>query len=89
MTTIYAADLVNGELKIHSKRTIEKNIAQRRVRQGDNVYTSKSSANTLANSISDGQGTMKHATHVLGGYHHYHDINHFYNGHIFYGDPSG
>lgn len=80
------ATLTAGKLIIDNRK-IDENEARNRIRSGKNVYGSKKNASSLAESLSDGQGSMRHASHVLGGYHHYHDINHNYNGHIFYGEP--
>jgi hypothetical protein len=87
MAQFYAAQRTTNGVKIN-ETTIDKNEANRRIRQGKDVWGSKSNANTLAQALSDGQGNMRHAPHVIGGYKHYHDINHNYDGHIFYGEPS-
>jgi hypothetical protein len=87
MAQFHAAQRTTNGVKIN-ETTIDKNEANRRIRQGKDVWGSKSNANTLAQALSDGQGNMRHAPHVIGGYKHYHDINHNYDGHIFYGEPS-
>jgi len=86
MSQFYAAKIVNGDVQIFTNKKIEKAEAMKRIKRGDDVWGTKSNANTLASALSDGQGNMKHAAHVLGGYQHYHDISHNYNGHIFYGE---
>lgn len=88
MTTIYEASLVGNQLRIGNK-TIEKKKAMERVRQGKNVYTTKSQAHTLSIALNEGGGAWKDGAHVVGGYKHYHDGSHQYAGHIFYGEPSG
>jgi hypothetical protein len=87
MSQFYKAQIVGDEVKIIKTHPIEKAEAMRRVKQGEDVWGTKSNASTLAEALSDGQGSMRHAPHVIGGYSHYHDINHNYNGHIFYGQP--
>jgi len=87
MAQFYAAKIVNGGVQIYRNKKIEKAEAIKRIKRGDDVWGTKRNAHTLAEALSDGQGDMRHAAHVAGGYQHYHDIHHRYNGHIFYGEP--
>ncbi|MEW6982679.1 hypothetical protein AAD001_08510 [Colwelliaceae bacterium 6471] len=86
MAQFHAAQITSKGVKIDDRK-IDKSEASQRIRQGKDVWGSKSNANTLAESLSEGQGNMRHAPHVIGGYNHYHDISHHYTGHIFYGEP--
>ena len=88
MSQFFKAQIVNNQVKIYNTHPIEKVDAIRRVKQGEDVWGTKRNAETLAEALSDGQGSMKHSPHVIGGYKHFHDINHKYNGHIFYGETS-
>ena len=87
MALFKTAQITSRGVKI-GDRNIEKADAVRRIKDGKDVWGTKSNAHSLAESLCVGQGSMRHAPHVLGGYHHYHDENHVYNGHIFYGGPS-
>lgn len=88
MSLFYKAYIKNDEVVIDQAHKIEKADAAKMIKSGKNVWGTKKNAHTLAESLCDGQGNMRHAPHVLGGYKHYHDINHNYSGHIFYGDPT-
>lgn len=88
MADYYKATIVGDALKINQRATLSKKEAISALRKGENVYTNKSKAHSLAIALSDGQGSWKHGAHIVGGYKHYHDVNHQYNGHIFYGNPS-
>lgn len=83
MGTYYIAERRAGGLNI--KNEIDKPQAIRRIRQGYDVYASRRNAHTLAEALSDGQGSWRDAPHFIGGYGHYHDVSHTYAGHIFYG----
>ncbi len=86
MAHYYEATRTVQGLKIGSAK-LEKKDAMRRIRNGQDVYTNKSMAHTLSSALSDGQGNWRDGAHVPGGYPHYHDANHDYYGHIFYGQP--
>lgn len=77
---------IRGNKVIIFDDQIEKATAELRIKQGKDVYGTRRQAETLAEALSDGQGSMKHASHVIGGYKHFHDVNHNYKGHIFYGE---
>ncbi|MGO4486677.1 hypothetical protein [Rhizobium leguminosarum] len=83
----YRAQIKSKEVIIDRGRGIDKAEAMQRLKGGKDVYTTKSKANTLANALSQGQGTWKDNAHVIGGYQHYHDVTHKLRSHIFYGDP--
>ncbi len=87
MARFKTAQITSKGVKI-GDRDIDKAEAIQRIRQGKDVWGTKSNAHTLAEALSDGQGSWKDAPHVEGGYRHYHDVSHHYQGHIFYGNPS-
>ncbi len=65
--------------------TMTKKEALSHLRSGGSVHTRKSCAKQLAEALSMGGPSWKHSAHLLGGYNHYHDSNHQFAGHIFYG----
>ncbi|NKL15907.1 hypothetical protein GFL78_28975 [Rhizobium leguminosarum bv. viciae] len=79
---------VNKSVKIYRLHGIDKAQAIQRLKDGKDVYTTKSKANTLAKELSRGQGIWKDDAHVIGGYRHYHDVDHHYRSHIFFGEPK-
>ncbi|ANP90974.1 hypothetical protein [Rhizobium leguminosarum] len=79
---------VNKSVKIYRLHGIDKAQAIQRLKDGKDVYTTKSKANTLAKELSQGQGSWKDDAHVTGGYRHYHDVKHHYRSHIFFGEPK-
>lgn len=82
----FPAKITSKGVKIDSAG-VDKAEAIQRLKKGKNIYTTKSKANTLANELSQGQGSWKHGSHVIGGYQHYHDVDHHYPSHIFFGEP--
>jgi len=88
MSKYCQARIAGADVIIETQYTLGKKDAMRRIQDGGDVYCSKKRAHTLAEALSQGQGSMKHAAHVQGGYRHYHDVNHVFNGHIFYGRPK-
>lgn len=85
MSKFKSAEIRNGKVIIFND-VIDKATAELRIKKGKDVYGSRKQAETLAEALSDGQGSMKHAPHVIDGYKHFHDLNHNYRGHIFYGE---
>ncbi len=85
------ASIRNGQVIIADRATLSKKEAISRLKKpgnDNNVYTDRKKASSLADALSQGQGTWRDAAHVIGGYKHYHDVSHQYPGHIFYGQPS-
>lgn len=88
MSEYYEAEVRSQKVLIG--RQIDKSVAMARIRRGEDVYAgTKRMAHTLAEAVSEGQGSWKDAAHVAGGYRHYHDVSHQYRGHIFFGGPHG
>ncbi|TBC89170.1 hypothetical protein [Rhizobium ruizarguesonis] len=83
----YPAQITSKGVKIDRRHGIDKARAIQRLKNGEDVYTTKSKANTLANELSQGQGTWKDDAHVIGGYRHFHDVCHRHRSHIFFGEP--
>ncbi|WP_392713775.1 hypothetical protein [Rhizobium ruizarguesonis] len=88
----YTAQIIskgaNKIVKIYRLHGIDKAQAIQRLKDRKDVYTTKSKANPLAKELSQGQGSWKDDAHVIGGYRHYHDVDHHYRSHIFFGKPK-
>ena len=91
MANYKRATISGTALIIADRATLSKTEAIRLLKKhgaGNNVYTDRKKASSLADTLSQGQGTWRDAAHIVGGYKHFHDSSRQYPGHIFYGDPS-
>lgn len=86
--TYKAAEIRNGRVVIFPNYISKKDAIQR-IKQGQDVMAkTRSQAETLSTALSSGQSVWRDQAHLLGGYKHFHDGQHTYRGHIFYGQPA-